>query len=67
LYQVLERLQVEPENTLYVGDSDVDIVTARNAGARPISVTWGFRDEEFLKIQGAQTLIHRPMELLDYL
>ena len=48
----------------HVGDADVDIMTARNAGMKCISVTWGFRDEEFLKEHGATEMIERPIELL---
>lgn len=64
---VLDVLGVEKEHVLYVGDSDVDILTARNAGVRPVSVTWGFRDEEFLVEHDAGILIHRPLELLEYI
>lgn len=51
---------------VYVGDSDVDLLTAANAGLPCVSVTWGFRDEEFLTAHGATTLIHTPMELLSF-
>ena len=49
---------------LYVGDSDVDIQTARNAGLPCISVLWGFRDRDFLLQNGAETFISTPSELL---
>ncbi len=62
----LQLLGVEKEHALYVGDSDVDILTARNAGVRCISVTWGFRDENFLLEHEAGILIDRPLELLEY-
>ena len=52
-------------NAVYVGDSDVDIATARNAGLPCISVLWGFRDQKFLLDHGASTLISHPEELLD--
>ena len=58
---------VTPEHALYVGDSDVDIATAQNAGMECISVTWGFRDEEFLLQHGATNLIQQPLELLRYI
>jgi phosphoglycolate phosphatase len=45
----------------------VDIQTAANAGIPCVSVTWGFRSEEFLREHGASCLIHRPLELLDLL
>lgn len=63
----LKELGVSQEEALYVGDSDVDIMTAANAGLRCISVTWGFRDREFLLTHGAQMLIDCPEELLEYI
>lgn len=65
--EVIKLLGVEKAQVLYVGDSDVDILTARNAGVRCISVTWGFRDEQFLINHGAKDLISKPLELLEYL
>lgn len=65
--EALRILEVDKAHAVYVGDSDVDIKTANNADVRCVSVTWGFRDEDFLKEHGAETLIHRPLELLDYL
>ena len=49
---------------VYVGDSDVDIQTAANAGLPCISVLWGFRDRDFLIQNGAKTFISTPQELL---
>lgn len=63
---VLRLLGVDKDHAVYVGDSDVDILTARNADVRCISVSWGFRDEEFLLNHEAGILIHRPLELLEY-
>lgn len=51
-------------SAVYVGDSDVDILTARNAGIPCISVLWGFRDRDFLQRNGADTFISTPSELL---
>ena len=51
-------------SAVYVGDSDVDIETARNSGLPCISVLWGFRDRDFLVAHGATTLISNPSELL---
>ncbi len=50
---------------VYIGDSDVDIETARAAGLDCLSVTWGFRDEPFLRAHGATRLVHTANELLD--
>jgi phosphoglycolate phosphatase len=54
-------------NSFYVGDSDVDIETARNSGLPCISVLWGFRDRAFLEAHGATTFISRPQQLLEFL
>ena len=60
----LDALGVGKERAVYVGDSDVDIQTARNSGLPCISVLWGFRDRDFLKQHGAETFISTPDELL---
>lgn len=67
VYEAMERLHARRESTVYVGDSDVDIATARNAGLDCVSVTWGFRSEDFLLAHGAVTLAHSAEELLAYL
>ena len=46
VYAIMERLDVSPEETIYVGDSWVDIETGRAAGNFAVGVLWGFRDEE---------------------
>ena len=51
------------ENCLFIGDSEVDILTAANAKVPCLSVTWGFRDEEDLIKNGAQYLCHSPADL----
>ena len=61
----LQSLGVGKEGAVYVGDSDVDIMTARHAGLPCISVLWGFRDKTFLQEHGATTFITRPGELLE--
>ena len=65
--EAIQLLGVDKENAIYVGDSDVDILTAKNANIRCISVSWGFRDEAFLMEHGAGIMIDRPLELLEYL
>ena len=65
--KAMRELGVEACDCIYVGDSDVDIQTAKNSGMPCVSVTWGFRDREFLIENGAQILIDRPDELLKYL
>ncbi len=62
---VMEQLEAIPEETLFVGDSGVDMQTAKNAGLTAIGVTWGFRDEKELAESGADYLISHPQELMD--
>lgn len=64
--KALKELGVTQDEAIYVGDSDVDIATAKNSGLECVSVTWGFRDIEFLKEHGATNLIDEPVELLNY-
>ena len=52
-------------SAVYVGDSDVDLATARNSGLPCISVLWGFRTKQFLLEHGATTFIEHPNELLN--
>lgn len=65
--KALQELHSDKERAVYVGDSDVDIMTARNSGLPCISVTWGFRDEELQRSMGTDYIIHKPEELLDVL
>lgn len=62
--EALRQLGVGREGAVYIGDSDVDIDTARNSGMPCISVLWGFRDKEFLLEHGATTLVTTPEEIL---
>lgn len=61
--RVTNALQVSPDRILYLGDSDVDMHTARNAGYKAIGVTWGFRSEQELREAGAEQIIHHPDEI----
>lgn len=63
LYSAMEILNVNRDEVIYVGDSDVDIVTAKNAGVECISVGWGFRDKEFLIQSGAKIIVNTTKEL----
>ena len=56
--------QLGEGSAVYVGDSDVDLATARNSGLPCISVLWGFRDREFLLAHGATTFVEKPCEIL---
>ena len=64
VFEALRELGVSADGAVYIGDSDVDVETARNCGMDCISVTWGFRDEGFLVESGAVTLVHDPKALL---
>lgn len=61
----LKQLQISRENAVYIGDSDVDVATARNSKLDMIAVDWGFRAREFLIAQGAETIVSKPEEILD--
>lgn len=62
--EALRQLGAAKEGAVYIGDSDVDIDTARNCGMPCVSVLWGFRDRDFLLRHGAKTLVSSPLELL---
>jgi phosphoglycolate phosphatase len=64
VFAALRSLGVGKDEAVYVGDSDVDIETAANAGLPCVSVLWGFRDRDFLIQHGAKTFISAPSELL---
>jgi len=61
----MRQLGAEPETTLYVGDSDVDVFTAHNAGIAVCGVSWGFRSKESLQQAGAEYLADTPQQLRD--
>lgn len=61
VFKAMEALGVD--RCVYVGDSDVDIVTAKNAGVPCLSVTWGFRGREELQAAGAEYFCHNPQDL----
>lgn len=65
VYAALSALGVTKDHAVYVGDSDVDIATARHAGLPCISVLWGFRNRDFLLQHGATTLVTIPSELCE--
>ena len=67
VFAALEELSVVGERAIYVGDSDVDVLTAKNAGLPCISVLWGFRDKEFLMEHGAEIFAATPEEIKQYL
>ena len=63
VFYALELLGESAENAVFVGDSDVDIQTAQNAGIEPIGVLWGFRDKEIIEKAGAKHFASTAKEL----
>ena len=61
--EALRRLGADKGTAVYVGDSEVDIATARNCGMPCISVLWGFRDKDFLKQNGATAFAASPEDI----
>ena len=67
VFLALKALGRTREEAVYVGDSDVDLATAQNAGLPCISVLWGFGDREFLEAHGATTFVETPSEITSVL
>lgn len=65
--EALRQLGRDRDQAVYVGDSEVDLYTARNAGMDCISVTWGFRDRDVLDRAGATRYANTPAEVLNWL
>lgn len=63
--EAFKLLGVSRENAVYIGDSDVDLATARNSNLPCISVLWGFRDKNFLIEHGGNTFVTEPSQILD--
>ena len=66
VFEVLKFMDLKPEDAIYIGDSDVDIMTAKNSNIPCISVTWGFRDRKFLIKNKAEIIIDNPEDILQY-
>jgi phosphoglycolate phosphatase len=64
---ISETLGISPTNMIYMGDSDVDMITARRAGMFAVGVLWGFRSGEELRANGAEILLNSPAGLLKLL
>ena len=63
---LLEELDVDKADCLYIGDSEVDVNTANNAKVDLVAVTWGYRSVEIIKEAGAEIIVHSPQEILNY-
>ena len=61
--EVLKNLQIDKALAVYIGDSEVDVQTAKNAEMDCIAVDWGFRDKEVLEEAGAETIVSTPAEV----
>ena len=65
--KIIELCNAEKDEILYLGDSNVDMLTAKNAGLTAIGVLWGFRTKKELIESGADTTIAKPEEIWDYI
>jgi phosphoglycolate phosphatase len=65
VFSILAQAQVAKADTLYVGDSGVDMETARRACIDSVGVTWGFRPEKELNEYHANCIVNRPLDILD--
>jgi len=65
--QMSKEMGIVPKEMIYVGDTDVDMQTANNAGMYAVGVLWGFRGEEELCANGAQKILNHPSELMELL
>ncbi len=63
VFYALKKLDSKLENTVFVGDADTDILTAKNAGLSSIGVLWGFRDREIIEVEGAEYIVETVKEL----
>ena len=64
---LLHGRSIEKSECIYVGDSEVDLRTAKNSDLPCIAVSWGFRDKDYLMEQGAKDIIDRPNELFEHI
>lgn len=65
VYAVLKKMGAEGKNCVYVGDSEVDVKTAKNANMDCIVVDWGFRDVQALRNAGARVIVSTAEQLFD--
>ena len=67
VHTALAELGKPADTAVYIGDSDVDVMTAKNSGLPCISVLWGFRDKEFLMEHGATNFAEKPEDIVKFL
>jgi len=64
LYNAITTMGIEKASLLYIGDTDTDMKTAKNADVTSVGVTWGFRNEDELKKHGANFIVHKASEII---
>lgn len=64
---MIKTLNIEKEEALYVGDTDTDMQTGKNAGVKTLGVLWGFRERTELEAHGADVIIDKAEDILAYL
>lgn len=67
VFQILEQLELTPDDILYLGDTATDMKTGKSAGAFTVGALWGFRDRTELEEAHADVIIEHPLQLLQYL
>ena len=64
---ICDRLNVSKEETIFFGDTEVDIKTGEDAGVYCVSVLWGYRDRDFLSRNGAKLFVSDPLDIVNML
>ena len=67
IWEAMRKLRVTKEEAIYIGDSEVDLEAAANAGIPCISVAWGFKGRKFLEQHNAAIIVESPDEILQYI
>jgi len=65
VYKIIDKTGADVSKCLYIGDTDTDMLTGRNAGVDTVGVTWGFRDRKELERAGAKYIVDTPGEILE--
>ena len=65
--EIISIMKLDKNEVYYVGDSEVDILTTKNANLKSIKCLWGFRTREILEKQKADIIVFKPQEILNYL
>ncbi len=67
VFLAMQALGADPAETVYVGDSEVDLATANNSGLKCVAVSWGFRDRDELVKRGAKNIADTPDQMKDFI